>query len=75
MISVRDAVLLPRPQRKTPILIGGNGPKRSLPLAAKYADEWNGVFLDVDTYRARNKRLDRIAGKERSRPASRSNAR
>src|SRR4051812_19673567 len=33
-ISVHDAVLLPRPGRKMPILIGGNGPKRSLPLAA-----------------------------------------
>jgi len=59
-IGVRDAVLLPRPKRKTPILIGGNGPNRSLPLAAKYADEWNGVFLDPDTYRARNKRLDEL---------------
>ncbi len=67
MISVRDAVLLPRPKRKTPILIGGNGPKRSLPLAAKYADEWNGVYLDADAYRARNKRLDRTAREERPR--------
>ncbi|MCZ6888974.1 MAG: TIGR03560 family F420-dependent LLM class oxidoreductase [Gammaproteobacteria bacterium] len=57
-ISVRDAVLLPRPARKTPILIGGNGPKRTVPLAARYADEWNGVYVDVDTYRERSALLD-----------------
>lgn len=59
-IAVKDAVLRPRPHRATPILIGGNGEKRSLPLAAKYADEWNGVFIDVPTYRARNRRLDEL---------------
>jgi len=69
-IGVRDAVLLPRPRRKTPILIGGNGPNRSLPLAAKYADEWNGVFLDPDTYRARNKRLDELLERNRRDPKS-----
>ncbi len=62
-ISVHDAVLLPRPARKTPILIGGNGPKRTLPLAAKYADEWNGVFLDVAGYRDRNQQLDALLEK------------
>lgn len=59
-ISVRDAVLLPRPRRKLPILIGGNGPRRSLPLAARYADEWNGVFIDVATYRERNTQLTEL---------------
>src|SRR5512141_3194755 len=28
--QLREALLLPRPQRPTPILIGGNGPKRTL---------------------------------------------
>ncbi len=59
-LAVKDAVLLPRPRRKTPILIGGNGMKRSLPLAARYADEWNGVYLDPPTYRARNQQLDEL---------------
>jgi alkanesulfonate monooxygenase SsuD/methylene tetrahydromethanopterin reductase-like flavin-dependent oxidoreductase (luciferase family) len=59
-LSVKDAVLLPRPRRATPILIGGNGEKRSLPLAARFADEWNGVYLDVAGYRARNRRLDEL---------------
>lgn len=59
-IGVKDAVLLPRPKRKTPILIGGNGPRRTLPLAARYADEWNGVFITLDTYRERMQRLDEL---------------
>ena len=70
IVSVRDAVLLPRPNRKTPILIGGNGPKRSLPLAARYADEWNAVYLDVDTFRARNNRLDELLEKNGRDPRS-----
>lgn len=43
---LQDAILLPRPQRPAgpPILIGGNGPQRTLPLVARYADEWNAVF-------------------------------
>jgi len=58
--SLKEAVLLPRPQRKTPILIGGNGPKKTLPLAAKYADEWNGVYLNPAAYRERATRLDEL---------------
>ena len=31
-----------------PILIGGNGPKKTLPLVrAKYADEWNAVYTST----------------------------
>jgi len=69
-ISVTDAVLLPRPPRKTPILIGGNGPKRTLPLAAKYADEWNAVYLDVENFRTRNAQLDELLNKQGRNPAS-----
>jgi len=53
--QLEDAILLPRPARSggPPILIGGNGPKKTLPLAAKYADEWNADFINVATYKER----------------------
>lgn len=58
--SLDDAILLPRPKRPggPPILIGGNGPKRTLPLVAKYADEWNGVFILPQVYKERSAVLD-----------------
>ena len=58
--QLREAILLPRPQRSggPPILIGGNGPKRTLPLVARFAQEWNGVFLPMQTFAERNALLD-----------------
>lgn len=45
--ALDEALLLPRPQRPggPPILIGGNGPKRTLPLVARFAQEWNALFV------------------------------
>lgn len=59
---VQDGVALPRPQRPggPPILIGGNGRKRTLPLTAKYADEWNGVFIPPTTYAELSSLLDEL---------------
>ena len=47
-------------ERRTPILIGGNGPNKTLPLAARYADEWNGVFINLPTFVERMQRLDKL---------------
>lgn len=68
--TLHDAQLLPRPQRPTPILIGGNGLKRTLPLVARYADEWNGVYLNSEQYVERNNHLDSLLTKEGRDPAS-----
>lgn len=59
---LQEAILLPRPARAggPPIIIGGNGPQRTLPLAARYADEWNGVFLPPARFRELNGRLDEL---------------
>jgi alkanesulfonate monooxygenase SsuD/methylene tetrahydromethanopterin reductase-like flavin-dependent oxidoreductase (luciferase family) len=38
----RDAVAAPRPvQDRIPLLIGGSGPTKTLPLVARHADLWN----------------------------------
>lgn len=60
--SLDGAILLPRPARKggPPILIGGNGMQKTLPLVARYANEWNGVHLNVSDYRQRMDRLDEL---------------
>lgn len=60
--KLHEAILLPRPQRKAgpPILIGGNGEKRTLPLVARYANEWNGVYLPPARYRERCQQLDEL---------------
>jgi len=60
--SVHDAILLPRPLRpgSPRLMIGGNGEKRTLPLAARLADEWNAVFLKPEGFASRNVRLDEL---------------
>ena len=69
--TLHDAIILPHPKRgkNLPILIGGNGPERTLPLAARYADEWNGVFITADKAKALNARLDSLldaSGRDKS---------
>lgn len=58
--QLEEAILLPRPRRpgRPPLLIGGNGPRRTLPLVARFADEWNGVFLPPSRFAQLNARLD-----------------
>jgi len=67
---LNQAIMLPRPQRKggPPILVGGNGLKRTLPLAARYADEWNGVFIPPARFAERNQLLDEMLVKEGRQP-------
>ena len=61
--QLRAATLHPRPQHPggIPILVGGKGLRRSLPLVARYADIWNATRLTPDEFRARSAQLDELA--------------
>jgi F420-dependent oxidoreductase-like protein len=58
--QLNQAQMLPHPARKAgpPLLVGGNGFKRTLPLAAKFASEWNANFLLPEQFEKANKQLD-----------------
>ncbi len=69
--QLREALLLPRPQRPRgpEIMIGGNGPKRTLPLVVRFADIWNGNFLSPEAFEELSMMLDemlRAAGRNPS---------
>jgi F420-dependent oxidoreductase-like protein len=70
--SLHDAVLLPRPARAggPPLLIGGSGPKKTLPLAARYADEWNAVFIPLELFKERTALLDELLVQHGRKPES-----
>jgi F420-dependent oxidoreductase-like protein len=68
---LQDAILLPRPRRKggPPLLIGGSGRKRTLPIVARYARQWNAVNPTVEDFRDMSSYLDgliRQAGRKPS---------
>jgi F420-dependent oxidoreductase-like protein len=60
--QLRDAALMPRPPVTggPPIIIGGNGPNRTLPLVARYADEWNAVFVSAPQFAQLSACLDEL---------------
>ncbi|HEV3309529.1 MAG TPA: TIGR03560 family F420-dependent LLM class oxidoreductase [Chloroflexota bacterium] len=68
--QLHDAVLLPRPKRPggPPILIGGIGLKRTLPLVARYADEWNAIFVPPSRFQELSARLDELIDTEGRHP-------
>lgn len=57
--TLSEAQILPRPY-KTRILVGGNGMTRTLPLAARYADVWNGVQVTPERFRELSAHLDKL---------------
>jgi F420-dependent oxidoreductase-like protein len=62
VVSLHDAQLRPTPvqQPRPPIWIGGSGPRRTLPLAARYADVWHS-FGSPGSLREASERLDELA--------------
>jgi F420-dependent oxidoreductase-like protein len=60
--QLKDAILLPRPNRKDgpKILIGGNGEKYTFPLVVKFAKEWNAIFLTPEKFEEKTNLLDQL---------------
>jgi alkanesulfonate monooxygenase SsuD/methylene tetrahydromethanopterin reductase-like flavin-dependent oxidoreductase (luciferase family) len=71
VVSLRDAQLRPTPvqQPRPPIWIGGSGPRRTMPLVAKYADVWH-TWGTPNSLREANVRLDELAIEAGRDPAS-----
>jgi F420-dependent oxidoreductase-like protein len=61
-VSLHDAQLRPLPVQRPrpPIWIGGNGPRRTLPLVARYADAWH-AFGTPTSLQAPSTRIDELA--------------
>ena len=56
-----DASCLPPPAFGTmPIWIGGVGPKRTLPMAARWADGWNAAYVSAERFGELNRHLDHL---------------
>jgi F420-dependent oxidoreductase-like protein len=62
VVSLHDARLQPLPVQRPhpPIWVGGTGPRRTLPLAARYADVWH-AFGTPNSLRDAYGRLDQLA--------------
>jgi F420-dependent oxidoreductase-like protein len=60
--QMHQAQTLPRPARPggPRLLVGGNGYKRTLALAARYADEWNANFILPEQFDRANRHLDEL---------------
>lgn len=70
IVSLKDARLRPLPVQKPhpPIWIGGNGPRRTLPLVARFADVWHS-WGTPNSLRDANQRVDRLAAEAGREPA------
>jgi F420-dependent oxidoreductase-like protein len=71
VVSLQDAQMRPRPvqQPHPPIWIGGAGPRRTLPLVARYADVWHS-WGTPNSLRETNRMLDELAGAAGRSPSS-----
>src|SRR5215469_12656999 len=69
-VSLHEASLRPRPvqQPHPPIWVGGTGPTRTLPLAARFADVWH-AFGTPNSLRETSARIDTLAAEAGRDPA------
>jgi alkanesulfonate monooxygenase SsuD/methylene tetrahydromethanopterin reductase-like flavin-dependent oxidoreductase (luciferase family) len=71
VVSLTEARILPKPVQRPhpPIWIGGSGPRRTLPLVARYADVWH-AWGSPNSLRDANARVDELAEQAGRDPAS-----
>jgi F420-dependent oxidoreductase-like protein len=71
VVSLQDAQLRPLPVQRPhpPIWVGGSGPRRTLPLVARYADVWH-AWGSPNSLRVTNERLDELATEVGREPSS-----
>ena len=68
---LRDAESYPLPPGgRVPLVIGGRGEKRALPIIAACADEWNTTRITLDEYPAKRERLDGLCRAAKRDPAT-----
>jgi F420-dependent oxidoreductase-like protein len=68
---VTDSPALPKPvQERIPLLVGGGGKRRTPELAARYADEFNLPFVDLDTTRTQFARVREACERQDRDPAT-----
>lgn len=68
---VREAYSSPRPVQASPrIWIGGRGERRTLRLAARYGDAWNGAYIGVEEFARKNAVLTQWCETEKRDPAT-----
>lgn len=68
-IKSRLAKLNPPPEGSMPLLIGGGGEKKTLPMVAKYAQMWNSTSSDLDEIGHKNRVIDRACASIGRNPA------
>jgi F420-dependent oxidoreductase-like protein len=57
--TLTDSPALPKPARPVPVIVGGNGPRRTPALAARFATEFNVPFSPLDETTAQFERVAR----------------
>lgn len=57
--QLAETICAPQPIRRPPVLIGGDGEKKTLRLVAQYADVWNSTVTEVDAIKHKIEVLNR----------------
>lgn len=57
--QLAETICAPQPIRRPPVLIGGDGEKKTLRLVAQYADIWNSTVTEVDAVKHKIEVLNR----------------